>query len=179
MMIPPDWTRLGPGVFASSSPVVSVDRSGVEALKTEAASTPLRRARLCAHRVSDDLLHEMVIVLAESTYVRPHCHLAKSESYHVIEGQADLIIFNEAGAITEVIRLGGDALGGVFFCRIPERVFHTLIVRTRFFVVHETTNGPLNRAATFFADWAPTAEAGGEEFLASLHRRLEDYRATL
>jgi len=47
-----------------------------------------------------------LIVLSGNTYIRPHKHLAKSESFHVIEGLVDIVILDDQGAITEVIQLG-------------------------------------------------------------------------
>ena len=55
--------------------------------------------RLCAHPAVDDRLHEMVIAMARETYVRPHKHVNKSESVHVIEGLADAVLFDDAGNV--------------------------------------------------------------------------------
>src|SRR5207247_7893851 len=72
--------------------VITVDAEDVAQLKREAQRNPRRRVRLCAHGGIDDSLHEMLIVHANNTYVRPHRHLGKSESFHVIEGDVEVVL---------------------------------------------------------------------------------------
>ena len=151
--IPQNWIQISPGAFATMDRVVTVNDEHLRFLKQEALSTPLKRARLCAHSKSEDPLHEMLIVLARETHVRPHFHISKSESYHVVEGEAELVIFTECGKTDRIISLGGSRNGSVLFCRIPERICHCLVVKTDFFVVHETTRGPLDPSTTVFAEW--------------------------
>ena len=67
---------------------------------------PRSRIRLCAHPDVNDTLHEMLIVHEKGTYVRPHKHLNKTESVHIIEGSVDVVIFDDDGNITDVIQMG-------------------------------------------------------------------------
>src|SRR4051812_15824469 len=73
-------------VLYSDDLIVQVERPEIEQLKKAALLNPRRRIRLCAHRNVDSTLHEMLIVHTANTYVRPHKHLNKIESFHVIEG---------------------------------------------------------------------------------------------
>ena len=57
------------------------------------------------HRDLNDLLHEMIIVIDKNSYIRPHKHLWKSESFHLIYGEADIVIFNDYGEIVNIIEL--------------------------------------------------------------------------
>ena len=57
------------------------------------------------HKDIKDNLHEMIIILSKETYIRPHKHLNKAESLHVIEGSADVIFFNDYGKIINCVRL--------------------------------------------------------------------------
>jgi cupin fold WbuC family metalloprotein len=154
--------------------IVLVDGADVERLKQDAAENARRRIRLCAHHGVDDRLHEMLIVHTSDTYVRPHKHLGKSESFHVIEGDVDVVIFDDDGGVREVIPMGAFASGRPFFYRIAEPVFHTLLIRSGVLVFHETTGGPFRRADTVFAPWAP--EDGDapavSRFLANLEAHL-------
>lgn len=154
--------------------VVTVDGRDVSQLKDDASKNARRRIRLCAHGSVDDRLHEMVIVHARDTYVRPHKHLGKSESFHVIEGDVDVVLFEDDGSIREVIRMGPFGSGRPFFYRIADPVFHTLLIRSAVLVFHETTNGPFRRADTVFAPWAPEDQdgAGVERFVADLDARV-------
>ena len=135
--------------------VVTVDAATVEALKQGAAKNPRRRIRLCAHRSVDDRVHEMLIVHTKDTYVRPHRHTGKSESFHVIDGVVDVVVFDDAGAIADVIPMGTFASGLTFFYRIADPLYHTLLIRSDVLVFHEATTGPFRREETSFAPWAP------------------------
>jgi cupin fold WbuC family metalloprotein len=87
--------------------------------------------------------------------VRPHKHLGKPESFHVIEGIVDVIIFDECGDIREVIQMGNYGSDRVFYYRISTPIYHTLLIRSDILVFHETTTGPFNRVDTVFAPWSP------------------------
>ena len=117
-----------------------------------------KRARLCAHDDETDPLHEMLICLARETYIRPHRHPGKSESFHIIEGELDVVLFEPTGEIREVIRMGPYASGNVFFYRLNEQCFHSVLVNTPHVLIHETTNGPFNPDETEFANWSPTED---------------------
>jgi len=154
--------------------VVLVDAADIARLKQEAARNARRRIRLCAHPGVDDRLHEMLIVHTRDTYVRPHKHLGKSESFHVIEGDVDVVIFDDEGGVTDFIPMGAFASGRPFFYRIADPLFHTLRVRSDVLVFHETTGGPFRRDDTVFAPWAPEDgdAAAVTRFLADLDARV-------
>ena len=73
-----------------------------------AKGLPRNRIRYCAHASPSDVVHEMFIVHPRGAYVRPHKHLDKSESMMIIEGEADYVMFDSKGNITEnaVITIG-------------------------------------------------------------------------
>ncbi len=146
-------------VLYTDEPIVKISREDMARLIPEAAKNERRRMRLCAHRSVDDPLHEMLIVLAGDTYVRPHKHLHKSESFHVIEGQAEVVIFEEDGSIRDVIPMGEYSSGACFYYRLADACYHGLVVRSEVFAYHETTGGPLDPAQTVFAPWSPAEDA--------------------
>lgn len=150
-----DYTKVSEEVFYNIATTVVVSKKDIGLLKEQAALTLRKRARLCTHGTPEDSLHEMLIVHPRDAYVHPHKHLQKSESFHIVEGEADAVLFEEDGTIAEVIRMGDYASGKNFFYRIPASRFHTLIIRSDILVFHETTNGPFRREETVFADWAP------------------------
>jgi cupin fold WbuC family metalloprotein len=156
-------------VLVASGGVVRVTATDVAEVITRATRSPRKRARLCAHPTPTDALHEMLICLARGTYVRPHRHAGKSESFHIIEGELDVVLFDDAGNIRDVIELGPYQSGRVFFYRLMEPCFHTVLVKTPYAFFHETTNGPFDPADTEFAEWAPPeGSAAVEEFLERL-----------
>lgn len=152
------WREVQAGVFQSADPLVQVSRRALTHLRAAALANPRRRARLCAHTAPDDPVHEMLIALVQGTYLQPHAHDHKSESFHVIAGRARLVLFDNQGAINQVIPLGPANSTATFFFRLAEPVFHTVLVDTRLFVIHETTTGPFRPRATRYAPWAPPEE---------------------
>ena len=155
--------RVNDEVYVADEPIVKVTRRDVDWLKGLAADTRRRRVRLCAHKSTQDALHEMLIVLDGATYVRPHRHRGKSESFHVVEGAVSVVVFDDAGTVREVVRLGEYASGRQFYYRLAEPAYHTVLIESASAVIHETTNGPFDRSETDFAPWSPPeedAEAG-------------------
>jgi len=142
-------------VLYAADAVVTIDAAGVAQLKRDGEQNARRRIRLCAHRSIDDPVHEMLIVHTNDTYVRPHKHLSKSESFHVVEGAVDVVIFDDGGSVTDVIEMASFHSGHPFFYRIADPLFHTLLIRSPILVFHETTTGPFRREDTVLAPWAP------------------------
>lgn len=142
-------------VFVADASLVKVGKREMEFLKDRVDQTALGRIRLCAHRDIGDKLQEMFIVLSQESYIRPHKHLNKAESLHVIEGLADAVCFDENGNITEIIALGEYLSGKQFFYQIVAPIYHTLIIRSKLFIYHEATHGPFRRSDTVFAPWSP------------------------
>ena len=144
-------------VLFSTSALNGFDADDIMQLKGLAKKNNSKKIRICAHQNTEEALHEMLIVHDYGAYIRPHRHFAKSESIHIIEGMADLIIFNEDGAVLQCLRLGDYMSGNLFYFRMASPQFHTLLIRSPTLVFHETTNGPFDRAETEFAPWSPGA----------------------
>ena len=164
-------------VLYPAEQIVKVDRQDIALLKEQASHNPRQRIRLCAHRDVDDTLHEMLIIHAKNTYVRPHKHLGKSESFHVIEGGVDVVILDETGNVAEVIQMGDYSSGREFYYRISDPLYHTLLIRSEVLVFHETTHGPFKRSDMAFAPWAPEENdlSAREEFINKLETMVESF----
>lgn len=163
--------ELNEEVLFAEGPLVELTFADVAELKRRAATTPRRRIRICAHPSDAASLHEMLIVHARGGYVRPHKHLDKSESVHVVEGAADLFLFDDDGGVTERIPLGDYASDRRFYYRLDAPVYHSLVIRSEHFVMHEVTSGPFRREQTVFPPWAP--EEGDAAGIAAFATTLE------
>lgn len=153
-----NWEKISEEVFYARKRLVSISQQDIESLKKQALGNKRKRSRLCAHNHTNDITQEMIIALGKGNYVHPHKHLDKSESFHIIEGSADYIFFDEEGHITDVVPLGEYSSGKKFYYRIADSLYHSLIVTSDVFVFHETTKGPyieFSRTDTVFASWAP------------------------
>jgi len=144
-----------PEVFLAEGPIAAVGPAEINALKAAVKASPKRRARINAHPDGDDTLHEMIIAIDASSYIRPHKHPGKSEAFHIVEGEVDIVVFREDGEIDRVVELGPPGGGRPFYYRMSDAFFHTLIIRSELLVVHEITNGPFRPSGTIFAEFAP------------------------
>lgn len=168
------WQPLSPEACGASAGAVRVGAAELAALRDHAPTAPRKRYRFCAHPCADDALHEMLIAHAAGAYVPPHRQRGKSTSGHVIEGEAELLLFDDDGAPVACIALGPAAAGGDFYYRVPAHIYRSLLIRSSVFVFHETTNGPFRVGDTELAPWAP-AEAdpqAGLRFLLDARHRL-------
>jgi len=168
---------INPEVFYIEDSIVEVRRKDIEFLINEASKNTRQRVRLCAHPSTHDSLHEMLIVHARDTYVRPHKHPNKSESVHVVEGLVDIVIFDDIGDITKIIKMGDYTSGHNFYYRLSQPSFHTLIIKSDYLIFHETTNGPFNRSDTVFAQWSPEENdtQARKEFLQEQMIKIDDF----
>jgi len=148
-------TKFNDEVLFATDAIVQIDASDIEELKQKAKKNPRKRIRICVHKDKKDQIHEMLIVHEKSCYVRPHKHFNKTESFHIIEGKADIILFHEDGTIDQIISMGDIASGLKFFYRLPPSNYHTLLIHTDVLVFHETTNGPFRTEDTILAPWSP------------------------
>lgn len=159
--------KKGAGVYVHRGEVIRLGEAEICFLKLDADQQALGRSRVCTHQNSSDTLHEMIITLAGGSYVQPHKHLCKNESFHIIEGAVDVVVFDDAGQITDVVELGVYGSGRSFYYRLNAPLYHTLLIHGTHVVVHETTNGPFIREDAVFANWAPDGNVQ-EETLAYL-----------
>ena len=142
-------------VLFATDAIVQIDASDIAELKQKAKQNPRRRIRICVHSDIRDSIHEMLIVHEKSCYVRPHKHINKTETFHIIEGVADIILFNEEGHIDQSIPMGSFNSGRKFFYRLPPFRYHTLLIHSDVLVFHEITNGPFMPEETIWAPWSP------------------------
>lgn len=140
-----------PEVLYAALEVVRLTWPDLEELKALALQNPRKRVRICTHRSPADLLHEMFIVHTKDTAVPIHKHLDRAESFTVLHGRADLILFQDNGEIRETIKMGEPASGHPFYYRLADPVFHTLKIHSDFLVFYEATTGPFHKDQTVFA----------------------------
>lgn len=167
--------KINDEVYVAADAIVRLDRRDIDFIRDCALRNPRGRARICAHRDSADSLHEMLIGISPASYVRPHRHQGKVESFHLVEGAADIVILSDQGAVEDVIGLAADTN---LYYRLAEPRYHTLLVQSPVLVIHETTNGPFDPAQTDWAAFAPaegTAESAA--YASRLRQQVADWKA--
>lgn len=161
--------KINDEVFYATDSIIRFDKSAIELIKESALSSPRGRARICTHKSSEDSLHEMLIAMRSDSYIRPHRHYNKIESFHWIEGRADIVIFNESGQIQDIIALGPDKN---FYYRLSDPFYHTVIIHSPIFVIHEITNGPFVAQDSDFASFAPEDGEHAREYISNLKNQV-------
>ena len=121
--------------------------------------SPRRRMNHNFHSGPADNPHRFLNVLLRGTYIRPHRHLAppKSESFLVLEGMAEVILFDDSGAISDRYQLGAQSPEGrLWGIDISPGLWHTILARTERVVCYEVKPGPwVAGTDKEFAEWAP------------------------
>ena len=153
--------------FTNNKELNFINKSHIKFLKSKFKKAKKKRARICLHKSIKDKLHEMFIILSKETYIRPHKHLNKAESLHVIEGSADVIFFNDYGEVVKKVRLSKKEN---FYYRLSNSAYHTFKIRTKNLIFHETTEGPFIKNKTCYAKWAPNEKniEKGKKYINSL-----------
>ena len=169
-------------VLYVDEPVVKFDLRDIDYLKKQSHLNSRQRLRFCAHRDVSSDLHEMMIAHQKGAYVRPHKHLGKIESMHIVEGIVDVALFDDKGIITDIIEMGDYSSGRKFYYRISDPVYHTLLIRSDVLVFHETVNGPFSRDTMVFAPWSPDEKEdpkAADEYMKFLSQEILKYKKAI
>ena len=163
-----------PAVVTTDADLVIVSQAEVDDVIERVHGSPNGRARLCAHRSSGERFQEMIIVHRQDAYLRPHRHPTKAESLHIVDGLADIVVFDDGGSVREAIAMGPIGSGRPFYIRINIPAFHTIRSRTEYVVVHESTDGPMDHDDLIFAPWAPDQSMieASRAYMADLDARI-------
>jgi cupin fold WbuC family metalloprotein len=169
--------RVNDEVVVLLGETVSLGDAEINLVKGMAERALRRRARICMHASRQDLLHEMLIGFSGSSYIPPHRHYNKSESFHVVEGEVDVVLFDDLGGVVKVIRMGACGSGKVFFHRLNSSRYHTLLIRSDTLVIHEVTNGPFDPNKSDIASFAPDESdiAAVERYMRQLDAQVEEW----
>jgi len=137
-------------------------------LLEQARKNHIGRARVCAHRGHKSRVQEMFIAFVKGSYVHPHRHVEKCESFHVVFGELSVIFFNDEGRETDRIALAASGAERPFYFRAERNEWHTVVIESDYAFIHEITLGPYEEDRRLLAPWAP---AEGEK--SEIHQFLE------
>ena len=144
------WDKISEEVFyPRQNKFVEISKQDIDLLVKAAEENPRERARYCTHSSPEDDVHEMVIYHKKGTYINPHKHLGKTESFLLISGEADVLIFDEDGNLLKARNIGKYETGKDYYYRIPESCYHSQIFR-KDTIFHEATKGPFEKKSTIF-----------------------------
>ena len=163
-------------VFFLKGAIVTIGQEEVSFLKDRVAQAKRKTVRLCTHQSLGDAVQEMLILHMKEEYIRPHKHPQKTVSYHIIEGVVDMVIFDEEGAIWDIVPLGEKGTPGRnFYYRLNEDRYYTPLVWSDFLLFHETINGPWQPVDTVYAPWA-SEEGATKRFREELMLQVDAFK---
>jgi cupin fold WbuC family metalloprotein len=128
----------------------------LQQLTESARTSPRLRKNHNLHHSDESRCHRLLNAIEPASYIRPHRHLdpEKDESFILLSGRLGLILFSDAGEVTETVLLSRQE--GVLAADVPSTVFHTAVSLEPGTVFFEAKAGPylpLGEAET--ASWAP------------------------
>jgi cupin fold WbuC family metalloprotein len=148
------------GMSAQTPPAVSLISGALfDSVAALALESPRLRMNHNFHSGPGDNPHRFLNVLLQGTYIRPHRHAdpPKAESFLVLEGAADVFLFDDYGTVTNRYCLGTELPEGrLWGIDLPAGVWHTILPRTARAICFEVKPGPWQPASDKeFASWAP------------------------
>ena len=148
-----DDSGKSPAYFCLRKPV-AVTRELIADLVARGKGTG-QGIRLCLHESPGALLHDMIVVHYTGQYFRPHKHMEKSESYHMIEGGMGVVVFDDEGKVVDACRM--DTSDTTVY-GVGTGMYHTNFPLTEVAVYHESRPGPFVPGDSVFAPWGPDGE---------------------
>ena len=143
--------------FAASHPA-KLDSELIQDLVRLSRLNDNCNARICLHESPSSNFHEMVILEHRGHYCRPHKHLVKGESCHIIEGKLGIFLFNDEGEIVYTDLLGED---GHLISRLGAAQWHSVVAVSDYAIYHEAKPGPFSQQDdSIFAPWSPNPADG-------------------
>lgn len=172
----PPYRKESDEVYYVTDAFPTVGQSDVEFLKMRALENPRLRCRLCLHPSVEDRLHDMIIVFRCDTYFRPHRHLERQQSFHVLEGALRLVILDNEGEIVRVLDIAAGEQNGAFITRIPAGHWYSFVFRSKWLVIQEIAPGPMIPNEREYAPFAPAeGDPSGPAYAEFLRERVERF----
>ena len=131
-------------IIFNSSDIFLLKEEVIANLKEIASNHPLKRSRVCIHESLENKVHEMIIVAHKEGVIAPHKHPNdKPESYHVLEGELKVLIFDKDGNEVDEFILSHKSHPKMY--RIRGGIWHQPIPITEWVVYHEVATGPFDK----------------------------------
>jgi cupin fold WbuC family metalloprotein len=141
----------------------------------QARTSPRLRMNYNFHPELSDPVQRLLNALEPWTYIRPHKHTTKEESFVLLRGTVLAVVFNDDGTIRDHEILS--AVSGTLGIEFEENCFHMLTALETGSAVYEIKEGPfVPHTEGSSAPWAPkegTPEA--KEFLSKVFGELGIY----
>lgn len=98
--------------------------------------------RVCLHESDDEGIHEMLMVHTRPVHVGPLKQDKTSLSYHMLDGTADISLFDDMGICNRTIRVDSDDNFCGRFVRLKANVFRSIQTISQHSIFLEVASGP-------------------------------------
>ena len=139
-------------VYYCSGNIVFFDQKLKKFLISKSKENKSGKCRICLHKNIKSTLHEMIIIHSKKSYIPPHRHSINSESLTILQGSANLLLFNRRGKLIKKVVLS-DRKNGINFYKMNNSTFHSLIIKSKYLIFHEVTKGPFIKKNMINASW--------------------------
>jgi len=134
--------------------MIKITRELIDGVIDQARTSPRRRMNYNFHPELSDPVQRLVNALEPWTYIRPHKHTTKEESFVLLCGTILAVSFNDDGTINDHSILS--AKTGVLGIEFEENTFHMLTSLETGSAVFEIKEGPfVPHTEGSSAPWAP------------------------
>jgi cupin fold WbuC family metalloprotein len=158
--------------------VITISEELVQRALVASRESPRKRVILPFHKTHEALLHRMLNAMQPGTYLQPHRHdePPKEEVFLVLRGAIDLVVFDDEGAISDVVALSAES--DAFGVDLAAGRYHSFLVREPDTILYEVKLGPFTPAsAKSFASWAPEENtAGVSAYVEALESAIDAWR---
>lgn len=132
-----------------------VDLTHLAELKQQALGSPRKRSNYNLHDTLDAPVQRLAIHLHPDTYIRPHKHLEQNkwELMLILDGEMDLVLFDDSGLITARHPFHYNSVRAV---EIPPNTWHSIATGEKGATIMEIKEGPYTPITSEgLASWSP------------------------
>jgi cupin fold WbuC family metalloprotein len=120
--------------------MIKITTELIDKVIEQARTSPRLRMNYNFHPELSDPVQRLINALGPWTYIRPHKHTTKEESFVLLRGTVLAVVFNEDGSIREHAILS--ATSGILGVEFEENCYHMLTSLETGSAVYEIKEGP-------------------------------------
>jgi hypothetical protein len=132
-----EWTHTDDDTYVATNPIVAVGRSDLHRFAVAAHKTGGGALKLLTSPSTPSKIVETFVIYSRESFHLPSALPTQDSSIQILEGEADLFIFDHSGRIVHTVPLGPGNSDPVFYCRIPANHCRHLLLKSDTVITHE------------------------------------------
>lgn len=129
-------------ILYPSDPILSMGMQEITFLKDRATASRHQYIRLAMTPDPSQKLQEHFSVYQQNSQAQPRKNTRHDTSIHILEGMAEIRVFNDTGEVKEKFKLGDMGSDHPFYIRIPLNTLYAIAPGTGTLVTHEAMSAP-------------------------------------